>query len=421
MIRLNSRSNRSRGVIWLMSGAGPRPGRSDRPGAAGAPGLAMSGTAGAGWSRTTRRRCAPSRTAQSAAGDEPGAPIALRPAGPPAGAAADRLDRSGGRSGPGGTASRPAVAAGPRGLRLAPQALQKLPEAGAAARRTGAGRRWGRGRSWGWKRTPVGSRAGRASVAGPGAACAYRSAVHAGRRPAVPPRHGDRSHGARKAAVERPGRAAEPRRLSPRPERGGQGGPPRASPAASAWTSSGCSSPTSWASTRTWRCPGASSSKALDGEIMFDGSSIEGFVRIEESDMLLKPDLGTFRILPYDDEGRTGRPAALRHLHAGRGAVRRLSPDDAQAPARAGPEARLHDDGGVRGGVLPVREVGRRRVRPRSPTTRRRTSTSGRSTRARRSAGSSSSSWWRWGSRSRRRTTRWPPGSTRSTSGTPTR
>ncbi len=49
--------------------------------------------------------------------------------------------------------------------------------------------------------------------------------------------------------------------------------------------------------------------KALDGEIMFDGSSIEGFVRIEESDMLLKPDLRTFRILPYDDEG--GRVARL--------------------------------------------------------------------------------------------------------------
>src|SRR6187401_1532425 len=49
--------------------------------------------------------------------------------------------------------------------------------------------------------------------------------------------------------------------------------------------------------------------QALNGEIMFDGSSIEGFVRIEESDMLLKPDLGTFRILPYDDEG--GRVARL--------------------------------------------------------------------------------------------------------------
>jgi glutamine synthetase len=49
--------------------------------------------------------------------------------------------------------------------------------------------------------------------------------------------------------------------------------------------------------------------KALDGQIMFDGSSIEGFVRIEESDMLLRPDLDTFRILPYDDEG--GRVARL--------------------------------------------------------------------------------------------------------------
>src|SRR5260370_20869050 len=38
--------------------------------------------------------------------------------------------------------------------------------------------------------------------------------------------------------------------------------------------------------------------EALDGKIMFDGSSIEGFVRIEESDMYLRPDLATFRIFP---------------------------------------------------------------------------------------------------------------------------
>jgi len=42
--------------------------------------------------------------------------------------------------------------------------------------------------------------------------------------------------------------------------------------------------------------------KALDGQIMFDGSSIEGFVRIEESDMLLEPDLSTFRIFPWSTE-----------------------------------------------------------------------------------------------------------------------
>lgn len=38
---------------------------------------------------------------------------------------------------------------------------------------------------------------------------------------------------------------------------------------------------------------------ALDGRIMFDGSSIEGFVRIEESDMYLRPDLDTFRVFPW--------------------------------------------------------------------------------------------------------------------------
>ncbi len=32
---------------------------------------------------------------------------------------------------------------------------------------------------------------------------------------------------------------------------------------------------------------------------MFDGSSIEGFVGIEESDMYLHPDLDTFTIFPW--------------------------------------------------------------------------------------------------------------------------
>lgn len=39
--------------------------------------------------------------------------------------------------------------------------------------------------------------------------------------------------------------------------------------------------------------------KALDNKCMFDGSSIEGFVRIDESDMYLYPDLDTFEIFPW--------------------------------------------------------------------------------------------------------------------------
>ncbi|MGB9662021.1 MAG: type I glutamate--ammonia ligase [Moorellaceae bacterium] len=39
--------------------------------------------------------------------------------------------------------------------------------------------------------------------------------------------------------------------------------------------------------------------KALNNEIMFDGSSIEGFVRIEESDMYLRPDPSTFTVFPW--------------------------------------------------------------------------------------------------------------------------
>ena len=54
--------------------------------------------------------------------------------------------------------------------------------------------------------------------------------------------------------------------------------------------------------------PASQFEKALAGDIMFDGSSIEGFVRIEESDMLLAPDLSTFRVFPWGEEhNRIGR------------------------------------------------------------------------------------------------------------------
>lgn len=48
--------------------------------------------------------------------------------------------------------------------------------------------------------------------------------------------------------------------------------------------------------------------KALDNECMFDGSSIEGFVRIEESDMYLHPDLDTMVIFPWrPQQGKVAR------------------------------------------------------------------------------------------------------------------
>ena len=48
--------------------------------------------------------------------------------------------------------------------------------------------------------------------------------------------------------------------------------------------------------------------KALDNGCMFDGSSIEGFARIEESDMCLHPDLSTFEIFPWrPQQGKVAR------------------------------------------------------------------------------------------------------------------
>lgn len=42
---------------------------------------------------------------------------------------------------------------------------------------------------------------------------------------------------------------------------------------------------------------------ALKYNVWFDGSSVEGFTRITESDMYLKPDLNTFAVLPWTKDG----------------------------------------------------------------------------------------------------------------------
>ena len=50
--------------------------------------------------------------------------------------------------------------------------------------------------------------------------------------------------------------------------------------------------------------PAAELERAIDRGIGFDGSSIHGFARIDESDMLLRPDLDTFMVLPWERIGR---------------------------------------------------------------------------------------------------------------------
>jgi glutamine synthetase len=58
--------------------------------------------------------------------------------------------------------------------------------------------------------------------------------------------------------------------------------------------------------------------KALAGDILFDGSSIEGFVRIEESDMLLVPDLSTFLAFPWGEaDSRVARLICDIHMPDG--------------------------------------------------------------------------------------------------------
>ncbi len=61
--------------------------------------------------------------------------------------------------------------------------------------------------------------------------------------------------------------------------------------------------------------------KALDGQIMFDGSSIQGFTRIEESDMLLVPDWETFRINPWTSSGGTRVARMICDVHLPDGAA----------------------------------------------------------------------------------------------------
>lgn len=55
--------------------------------------------------------------------------------------------------------------------------------------------------------------------------------------------------------------------------------------------------------------------KALKSGISFDGSSIEGFARIQESDMVLRPDLSTFSLLPWRTKDGSNEARLICDVH----------------------------------------------------------------------------------------------------------
>jgi glutamine synthetase len=64
--------------------------------------------------------------------------------------------------------------------------------------------------------------------------------------------------------------------------------------------------------------PARTIERVIDHGLHFDGSSIEGFARVAESDMVLKPDLATYTLLPFGgDEDRTARMICSVHTPQG--------------------------------------------------------------------------------------------------------
>ena len=76
----------------------------------------------------------------------------------------------------------------------------------------------------------------------------------------------------------------------------------------------------------------------LNHGLWFDGSSIEGFARIAESDMYLKPEMDTFAVIPWEpEEQKTARMICSVHTPQGepfigdpRGALKRVTAEAAE-------------------------------------------------------------------------------------------
>ena len=77
---------------------------------------------------------------------------------------------------------------------------------------------------------------------------------------------------------------------------------------------------------KTFAITPAELENALEEGMTFDGSAIDGFTRVQESDVLARPDPKTFQILPWHPDDGPGGPGLLRHLQPRRHARSRAAP-----------------------------------------------------------------------------------------------
>ncbi|MBN2537148.1 glutamine synthetase beta-grasp domain-containing protein, partial [candidate division WOR-3 bacterium] len=80
-----------------------------------------------------------------------------------------------------------------------------------------------------------------------------------------------------------------------------------------------------WGMVKSITIPSSQLSSLLKSGVWFDGSSVEGFARIAESDMYLKPDLDTFNIIPWE-RGENTTARVICNVHATDGAPFRGDP-----------------------------------------------------------------------------------------------
>ena len=106
---------------------------------------------------------------------------------------------------------------------------------------------------------------------------------------------------------------------------------------------------------KTFNITPAELENALEEGMTFDGSAIDGFSRVQESDVLAHPDPKTFQLLPYLADGRAGRPGGLRHHQPRRHALRGRPPPRAAPGPGAGPRPGLLLLRRPRAGVLLLR------------------------------------------------------------------